>query len=438
MKYFIKTFGCQMNEHDSEIISGLMQQAGYSLCGDEAEAEILIINTCCVRESAENKILGYALSLKGRKKKEEDLIIALCGCMTQQENVVANLAQNAKHIDIILGTYAQHRLPQYIAEAIAGSTQIVDTTTGSESMPDTMPTIREDKVKAQVNIVYGCNNFCTYCIVPYVRNEERSRSKEAIIAEVRELASLGYKEVLLLGQNVNSYGKDFEESYDFSDLMADVAKVSGIERIRFMTSHPRDFNEKLIDTIRDNANICKSVHLPLQSGSNRTLEEMNRGYTCEDYALKIALLREKIGGNIGLTTDLIVGFPGETDEDFATTLEFIEKCHFDAAYTFMYSKRSGTPAAERMDQVDEKVKKARLNALIEMQNRVSLEINKKLEGSILEVLVEGASKTNAAMFTGRSDCNKIVVFKGSSDLVGQIIKIRITEAKTWSLDGEIL
>jgi tRNA-2-methylthio-N6-dimethylallyladenosine synthase len=435
--FYIKTFGCQMNEHDSEIIAGLLVSAGYEPTQEIELADLIVVNTCCVRESAENRIWGFVGNLHQYKKQKPELIIALVGCMMQQKAVQELLPRYGRHVDIVLGTYQQHRLPEYITKIQAGEKRIIDISQDNSDFPDELPVLQTNKITAQINIIYGCNNFCSYCIVPYVRGRERSRDQAAILAEIKQVAELGYKEILLLGQNVNSYGKDLPGGQpDFAELLRNAAAISGISRIRYMSSHPRDFSLELVDTIAQLPNVCHHFHLPLQNGSDKILKLMNRGYTRSQYKKLLDYIREKFD-DATITTDIIVGFPGETEADFVDSLAFIESCSFDAAYTFLYSKRSGTPAAESPDQVPEQVKKERLNRLLAVQNRISKSHNDKLVGQVLPVLIEGASKTSSDMLSGRTDGNKIVVLAGDTSLSGKIVPVRITAAQTWNLIGEL-
>ena len=440
MRFFIKTFGCQMNEHDSEIIAGVMASAGYQQAGDMDAADIIIVNTCCIRESAENKIWGFIGNLKNCKYKKPGMILAVVGCMMQQKTIGDMLNRRGRHLDIVLGTYQQHRLPEYVSRILAGEKQIIDISEDNRDFPDTLPAVRQNNLAAQVNIMYGCNNFCSYCIVPYVRGRERSRDFAAILAEVRSLAASGVKEIMLLGQNVNSYGKDLRRAMpdadvpDFAAVLQAVSEVEGIERIRYMSSHPRDFSLQLADAIAGLPKVRAYCHLPLQSGSDRVLQAMNRGYDTDTYYRILERIRSHTPDAV-ITTDLIVGFPGETEEEFAQTLAFVEKCRFDAAYTFIYSPRSGTPAAKMSGQVAESVKKERLMRLTEVQNRISLEINRSYIGRKVQVLVEGPSKNNAELMTGRTPGNKIVIFPGDTSQIGRIVELEITDAKTWHLEA---
>ena len=437
MKYLVKTFGCQMNEHDSEILAGMMEQIGYEPVNSPDDADAIIINTCCVRESAENRIIGYIGNLKKLKEQNPGLIITVSGCMLQQPGAAEKLIKRAPFDDLVLGTHNIHRLPQLISERQAGSESLIEVVETEGDIQEELPVKRQDKIKAQVTIMYGCNNFCSYCIVPFVRGRERSRKPEAIEKEIQSLGAEGFKEVLLLGQNVNSYGLDFSEAFDFADLLERVDRIPGIERIRYMTSHPRDFTQKLVDTISKSQKVCEHFHLPIQAGSNRILKQMNRGYSREMYFELVESIREKVP-KASITTDIIVGFPGETDEDFADTLDVVKKVRFDAAYTFLYSRRSGTPAAKISEQVPAEEKKRRLQILMDLENSISREINEKLVGTTEEVLVEGISKTKDIMFSGRTRTNKIVIFPGEKSMIGKLVNVNIMNAKTWHLEGEII
>lgn len=440
MKFFVKTFGCQMNEHDSEIIAGVMASAGYQQAEDIGGADIVIVNTCCIRESAENKIWGFIGNLKNLKDHKPGMILAVVGCMMQQNTISEMLHRRGRHLDIVLGTYQQHRLPEYVSRILAGEKQIVDISEDNRDFPDSLPTMRVNDLSAQVNIMYGCNNFCSYCIVPYVRGRERSRDFGAILAEVRELAAAGVREVMLLGQNVNSYGKDLRRATpdadvpDFAAVLRAVSEIEGIERIRYMSSHPRDFSAELADVIATLPKVRAYCHLPLQSGSDRVLRAMNRGYDTAAYYAILERIRRHTP-DVVITTDLIVGFPGETGEEFAETLDFVAKCRFDAAYTFLYSPRSGTPAARMDGQIAEREKKERLARLTAVQNAVSLDINRGYTGRTVDVLVEGPSKNNPDLMTGRTPGNKIVICRGDMGMVGQTVPLTITEAKTWHLEA---
>lgn len=434
-KYQILTYGCQMNVRDSEIISGLLEAVGYTESDSYSNADLIVFNTCSVRHSAENKVYGKLGEIMSLKRKNPGLIIAFGGCMAQLPEVRQRLKRQG--VDIVFGTHNIHELPDLIKK-FNNTQKAVFNVWGSEGpIVELLPSVRKSGLSAFINIMYGCNNFCAYCIVPYTRGRERSRRPEEIIRELRELGEEGFKEVTLLGQNVNSYGKGLEERVDFPDLLQMASEVEGIERIRFTTSHPKDVSDKLIDTIAQNKKICEHIHVALQAGSDQVLKMMNRHYTREQYLGLCRKMRERISG-LAITTDIIVGFPGETEEDFKQTLDIVERVRFDAAFTFMYSSRTGTRAAEYEDQLSLEEKKDRLNHLNSVQYRIATEINKSLEGTVQEVLVEGPSKTNEEKLTSRTRTNRIVNFSGSKDLIGQIINVRITEAKTFSLFGESL
>lgn len=434
---FIETYGCAQNVNDSERILGMLNDMGYEKCDDKEKADIIIYNTCAVRENAELKVFGNIGALKALKRRKEDLIIGVCGCMMQQKHIADQIKRKYKHVDMVFGTHAVYRLPEILKEIIENKTRVIDYTESDGVIFEDMPIAVTGTVTEGVSVMYGCNNFCTYCIVPYVRGRERSRYKEEIISEVKKLVEKGIKEVTLLGQNVNSYGHDLENYIDFPDLLNEVSKVEGLERIRFMTSHPKDLSDKLIDEIANNNKICKQLHLPIQCGSNDILKKMNRKYTKEEYLEKIEKVKAKIP-NVTLTTDIIVGFPGETNEDFAHTIDVLEKVRYDSVFSFIYSKRVGTPAATMDDVIDPDEKKANFNRLLEVQNRISAEINAQYENKEFDILVEGESKTDKTFLTGRTDGGKIVNFKGDKSLIGSIIKVKITKAQTWSLFGEII
>lgn len=433
-RYKILVYGCQMNIADAERMEGQLQGAGYMRTEETADADIILINTCCVRETAEDKVYGKIGEIKKIKEKNPKLIFGIAGCMAQKEG--DNLMRRAPHIDFVLGTGKVQELTRIIAEIAAEHTSVVDVALSDSEIAENLPVARGGKFSAWVPIMYGCNNYCTYCIVPYVRGRERSRSPEEVVAEVQRAVAEGYREVTLLGQNVNSYGKDHKAA-DFADLLRMVDEVEGIRRVRFMTSHPKDIGDKLIDTIKNGTHICEHIHLPVQYGSSRILKAMNRGYTVERYRERALRVREELP-EASLTTDLIVGFPGETDEDFAEMLAFLREMRYDSAYTFIYSKRSGTPAATMAEQVPDDVKHARLNALMEAQNTISREINERLLGRTLEVMVEGASKNDPAVWSGRTRTNKIVLFPHGAEQEGDFVQVRVTQPQTWVLKGEIV
>jgi len=436
-KYFIGTFGCQMNENDSERLAGMLTAMGYLEASDIRQAHIIIYNTCCVRENAENKLYGHIGALKELKKQNPDIVIAVCGCMMQQEDAVKHITKSYRHVDLIFGTHNLHRFPELLYRVLKERRVIVDVVDDEYPVIEGIPVKRENNIKAWVTIMHGCNNFCSYCIVPYVRGREKSRKIEDIVKEVTELASQGYKEITLLGQNVNSYGKDMGNGTRFEDLLYRINDIPGIERIRFMTSHPKDLSDGLIQAIRNCSKVCEHLQLPVQSGSSKVLKDMNRKYTKEQYLELVSKVKENIPG-IALTTDIIVGFPGETDDDFEDTLDVVEKAQFDMAYMFLYSKRKGTPAAEREDQVPDEIKKIRFDRLLNVQNRISKSKNDLLVGTNMEVLVEGLSKTDPGFYTGRTRTNKIVNFKADRDLTGSMATVRINNAFTWYLEGEVV
>jgi len=436
-KYFIHTFGCQMNENDSEKLAGMLESMGYRRTDDPEGSDLILFNTCCVREHAEQKVYGHLGRLKPLKARRPGLVIAVCGCMMQQEEVVAHILEKYSHVDLIFGTHNLHRFPELLYNAITGDAPVTDISSGDGLIAEGLPIRREHGVKAWLTIMYGCNNFCSYCIVPYVRGRERSRRMSDILDEARLLARQGYREITLLGQNVNSYGLDRNDGSSFAALLRSLEEVDGIERIRFMTSHPKDLSDELILAMRDCSKVCEHLHLPVQAGSNRILAEMNRKYTREHYFDLVDRVREQIPG-ISITTDIIVGFPGETEEDFGQTLDLVERVRFDYAYTFLYSRRTGTPAAKKAEQVSEDVKKKRFDELLKLQNSISGEINEKLAGTVTEILVEGPSKNNIRMMTGRTRTNKIVNFAGGSELAGKIVNVRIDRTGTWSLDGTLV
>lgn len=436
-KYIITTYGCQMNEHDSEVLSGMLEKMGYIPTDSREDANLIIYNTCCVRENAELKVYGNLGALKNLKQKKEDLTIAVCGCMMQQPQVVEEIKNKYRHVDLVFGTHNLFRFPELLAKSIESKSMFIEVWENESNIIEGLPANRKYNLKAFINIMYGCNNFCTYCIVPYTRGRERSREPEDIIREAKELANNGTKEIMLLGQNVNSYGKTLDKDVDFSDLLRELNKVEGIERIRFMTSHPKDLSDRLIDAMAECDKVCEYLHLPFQAGSDRILKIMNRKYTKEGYLTLINKLKKRIP-NIGLTTDIIVGFPGESEEDFQDTLDIVERVRYDSAFTFLYSIREGTPAANMEEQVDEQDKQDRFNRLLESVNRISAEINEGYLDRTVEVLVEGPSKTDPNRLMGRTRENKLINFDGSEDLIGRLVQVKVVDAKTFSLDGEVV
>jgi tRNA-2-methylthio-N6-dimethylallyladenosine synthase len=435
--YLIHTYGCQGNEADSETMAGILELMGFTKAISEEESDVIIMNTCAIRENAENRIWGELGRLKAHKRRNPDLILALAGCMAQEENVVKRVLKTYQHVDLIFGTHNIHKIPEYIETAMFAKERVVEVYSTEGEIVENLPKTRNHKFKAWVNIMFGCDEFCTYCIVPYTRGKERSRSKEEIIAEVRELAEQGYKEVTLLGQNVNAYGKDKkEDDYTFGDLLRDIDKL-GIERIRFTTSHPHDLDKKTMEAIRDCEHVMPFFHLPVQSGSNKVLKKMNRHYTKESYLSVLNQLKEIVPG-ISITTDIIVGFPSETEEDFLETLDLVEKANFEGAFTFVFSKREGTPAAKYEDLTPEEEKKQRLYRLNEKVNAGYLRGTTRFLNQTVKVLVDGVSKHDDEVLAGYSEHQKLVNFKGDPSLIGQIVNVKITVAKTWFLLGELV
>lgn len=432
--YYILTYGCQMNVRDSEVIRGLLEGCGYHSAPSPEDASLIVFNTCSVRHSAENKVFGKLGEIASLRRKDPSKLVAFGGCMAQLPEVRQILKKH--QVDIVFGTLNIHELPGLIRRAEEGQRPVVQVWDKEGSIIEPLPSRRSGGYSAFVNIMFGCNNFCSYCIVPYTRGRERSREAREIIKEIKELAQAGYKEVTLLGQNVNSYGRGLSEKIDFPDLLNMVAEVDGIERIRFTTSHPKDLSDKLIDTMADNPKVCEHIHVAMQAGSNRVLKMMNRGYTREHYLERTMALRERVPG-VAISTDIIVGFPGESEQDFMDTLDMVQKVRFDSAFTFMFSPRSGTKAAEMEEQIPIEVKRSRLHQLTQLQYGIALEINRSLEGKYEEVLVEGPSKTDPSKLTSRSRTNRIIIFSGPDNIAGQIIRVKITEARTFSLFGEI-
>ena len=434
---YISTFGCQMNAHDSEILLGMLYEMGYSKAENEKEADVIIYNTCCVRENAENKVYGNLGNLKKIKEERPSVKIVLCGCMMQQDTVIEKIKESYRNVDLIFGTFNMHVFPELLHMALTSNGMIIDVWETHDEFEAEAAAIRQYKHKSSVNIMYGCNNFCSYCIVPYVRGRERSRPKTDIINEIKGLVSDGVIEIVLLGQNVNSYGNDLINGESFTGLLYEISAIKGINRIRFMTSHPKDLSDEIIYAIRDCENICNHIHLPIQSGSNRILELMNRKYSKEDYLSRIAKIKQEIP-NVSITTDIIVGFPSESEEDFLETLDIIKKVGYSTAYTFLYSKRTGTPAANMCDQVPESIAKERFNRLLKLLNDGIYEINKKLVGETVSVLAEEVNEKDNSLVSGKTYSNTTVHFKGDKSLIGQILNIKITECKTFYLIGELL
>lgn len=434
-KYFILTYGCQMNVFDSEVLSGHLEAMGYSPANSEEETDVLLINTCAVRQKAEEKVLSKLGRLRFLKKKNPEMLLVIWGCMVQQKEIAEQISSRYNFIDLIGGPHSLERFPKLIEKARTSSKTVIDI--NDEGERDHPQIKRGHAFKAWVPISHGCNNYCTYCIVPYVRGPERSRPAERIIQEVRELTKDGYKEITLLGQNVNSYGKDIKEGLDFADLLQRLDTIEGLARIRYMTSHPRDFSDKIIRTIEKSRKICEHFHLPVQSGSNKILKLMNRGYTREYYLELINKIKGRIE-HCSITSDIIIGFPGEEEADYQDTLDLIQKVQFDAAYIFIYSPRKGTKAAEMQNQVDPEIKKERIKRLNLIQSKISFDKNRQLLGTKQEILVEERSKTNPDMITGRTRTNKIVHLSSEGNLFGQLVDVEIVEAKSWTLTGKHL
>ena len=433
--YHVKTYGCQMNEHDSENIKAILEELGFTEVDDYEHADLVLLNTCSIRENAHNKAFGMLGRLKHLKEEKKNLIIGLCGCMAQEEGVVDEILHKYKYVNFVFGTHNLHRLPILLSENLNSNKQEIEVYSKEGNLIEGMPVKRANSYKAYVNIIYGCDKFCTYCIVPYTRGKQRSRNKDDILKEVNDLVRDGYQEVTLLGQNVNAYGKDFDYQYRMEDLLEDVAKTN-IPRVRFMTSHPWDFTDKMIEVIARYPNIMPSVHLPVQAGANRILKLMGRRYTKESYLELFHKIKNTIP-NVSISTDIIVGFPGETEEDFLETLSLAEECKYDNAFTFIYSPRENTPASKLADNVSLEEKEKRLYRLNEVVNEYFLENNKKLIGKVVPVLVEGVNTNGKDGLFGYTDTNKLINFKGDVSLTGKIIPVKVVNAKTWSLDGEI-
>jgi len=435
--YKIETYGCQANEADSEKIRGILEALEFTQSETLEHADIILLNTCAIRENAENRVFGELGRLKKYKKNNPDLILGVCGCMPQEEKVVDKILKQIHYVDLVFGTHNIYRLPEYLETVILSKERVIEVFSEQGSIVENMPKIRENNRKAWVNIMYGCDEFCTYCIVPYTRGKERSRDKEHIIAEVKELIKQGYKEITLLGQNVNSYGRDFiDGNYRFAQLLMELQQLP-IERVRFTTSHPKDFDLETVKVIASGGNLMPYIHLPVQSGSNEVLKRMNRKYTKESYMQLVEWIYEYIP-NASLTTDIIVGFPGETEEQFRMTMDLVKECRFEGAYTFVYSKREGTPAANYEDNLTLEDKKQRLYKLNELVNDGYLIGNERFGDKVVKVLVDGVSKNNDEILAGYTENLKLVNFRGSEDLIGKIVKVRITDVKTWSLTGDLV
>jgi tRNA-2-methylthio-N6-dimethylallyladenosine synthase len=432
-KYFLKTYGCQMNEHDSENMKAILEEMGFKETENMEDADLVLLNTCSIRENAHNKVFGMLGRAKHLKSTKKDLIVGIAGCMAQEEVVAQEILKKYKWMDFVLGTHNIEQLSELVYDSLKKHELKIEAQSCEGKVLEGLPTTRNSKVKAFVNIMYGCDKFCTYCIVPYTRGKQRSRKPDDIIKEVEQLVKDGYQEVTLLGQNVNAYGKDLNIDYTMTDLLTDVAKTN-INRIRFVTSHPWDFTDDMIETIAKYENIMPSIHLPVQSGNNEILKLMGRRYTKEEYLTLFNKIKEKIP-NVSITTDIIVGFPNETEEQFNDTLDLVNKCKFDLAFTFIFSKRVGTPAEKMKDNISLEEKEERLYKLNELINKYALENNEKLLNRTVKVLVEGPSDKNN-MLMGYTDTNKLVNLKGPKDIIGKIVDVKIIDVKTWSLDGE--
>ena len=433
---FVETYGCQQNTSDSEKIKGMLFEMGYDFCEDAMHADLVIYNTCAVRENAELRVFGNLGALKHQKRRRPDMIIGVCGCMMQQAHIAETIQKKYTHVDLVFGTHALYRMPELLYEAMQKQ-RVFATENEDGRIAEEISYFRSEPPLARIPIMYGCNNFCTYCIVPYVRGRERSRDAEHILDEVREVARKGYREVMLLGQNVNSYGNDLEGDLSFAALLQSVCRVDGIERVRFMTSHPKDLSDELIAVMASEKKICKQLHLPVQSGSDRVLKVMNRKYTRDQYLSLVKKVRAAMP-EIVLTTDIIVGFPGETDADFAETVSLLKEVEYDTIFSFIYSKRNGTPAAKMPDVMDEAQKHQNFEAMLAVQNEISKRKNDAYLGNTETVLVEGFSKNNQETLTGRTEGGKVVNFPGTKEQIGQMVKVTITKTQTWSLFGEII
>lgn len=431
------TYGCQMNEHDSEKLDAMLVDMGYGFTKKFEDADLIIFNTCCVRENAEFKVYGNLGHIKKLKESRPDLILAVCGCMMQQPHIVAEIKKKYKFVDLVFGTHNIHNFPSLLDETIRSGKQVVEVWETEGDVIEGLAANRKKEIKAYVNITYGCDNFCSYCIVPYTRGRERSRKAEDILDEIKTLVENGTKEVMLLGQNVNSYGKALEEDIDFADLLVMVNDIEGLERIRFMTSHPKDISLKLIDTMAACDKVCEYLHLPVQSGSDAILKKMNRKYTQAQYLETIAYAK-KVMPDLGITTDIILGFPGETEEDFAETMKLMKLVGYEAAFTYLYSIRTGTPAATYENQVDEDVKHDRIKRLLEVLNPSITEKMTQKKDQIVEVLVEDYSKSSKDVLMGRTRNNYTVTFEAPPELIGKLIEVKITRPKNFSLHGEVV
>ena len=434
LTFCVTTFGCQMNARDSEKLRGILERIGYEEAPEDV-ADFVIYNTCTVSENANTRVYGRLGQLKPLKKKNPHMMIGLCGCMMQEPEVVEKLKKSYRFVDIIFGTHNIFKFAELIVQRLESQEMVIDIWKDTDKIVEDLPNERKYFFKSGVNIMFGCNNFCSYCIVPYVRGRERSRDPKAIIREIERLVADGVVEVMLLGQNVNSYGKNLKEPMSFARLLTEIEKIEGLERIRFMTSHPKDLSDELIEVMGNSKKICKHLHLPIQSGSSRILEKMNRRYTKEQYLTLVDKIRKAVP-DISLTTDIIVGFPGETEEDFQETLDVVRKVRYDSAFTFIYSKRTGTPAAAMEDQIPEDVVKDRFDRLLKEVQAIAAQVCSVHKGCVQTALVEAKSEHDDSMVTGRLSNNLLVHFKGSSELIGQLVDVRLSECKGFYYLGE--
>lgn len=435
-KYFIHTYGCQANYRDEEIMAGLLSKAGFSKANSESDADVIVLNTCAVRENAEQRVFGHIGNLKAYKKAHKETIIAVCGCMVQQKHIIDFIVETFRHVDLVFGTHNITDLLDMLNEVLTKRVRVVDVKSIPGDIKENLPSIRQSNFKAFVNITYGCDKFCTYCIVPYTRGKERSRKMDDILKECQELKDLNYQEVTLLGQNVNAYGKDLKDGSSFAKLLDEVAKI-GIPRVRFLTSHPWDFTSEIIDVIAKHDNIMKYIHLPVQSGSDEILKLMGRRYTSKEYLKLVKEIKDKIPG-IALSTDIIVGFPNESYEQFLDTVKIVHEVKYDSAFTFIYSPRNNTPAAKIKDNVTNKEKSLRFRELVKALEEEMEPIVNKTIGNTYEVLVDGVSEKNENMLSGYTETNKLVHFKGDKSLIGKIVKVKILESHTYSFLGELI
>lgn len=437
LKCAVVTFGCQMNARDSEKLTGVLREAGYEVIDEETEADFVIYNTCTVRDNANQKVYGHLGLLKSRVKKNPNLRIALCGCMMQEASVIETIREKYKFVNLVFGTHNIFKFPELLYRMLTSDSQIIDIWEDTDQIVEDLPVDRKYSFKSGINIMFGCNNFCSYCIVPYVRGRERSREPKEIIREIEKLVNEGVIEVMLLGQNVNSYGKNLDNPMSFAKLLKEIEKIEGLKRIRFMTSHPKDLSDELIEVMAKSEKICKHIHLPLQSGSDRVLKEMNRRYTKEQYLSLVEKIKKAIP-DVAVTTDIIVGFPGETAADVDDTIDVIRKVHYDNAFTFIYSKRTGTPAAARPDQCDEAEVKANFDRVLNAVKEEAMIRNGYLVGRVEEALVEEINAHDDTFVTGRLSNNSMVHFKGDASLIGKLVKVNILEAKGFYYMGEMI